>query len=181
MGAHLSPMTSRTLSSGKHAYIHNPPTLDVAIQTSIHADGRSIFHALTMPEYIEVWMCLPVADARSRVSVLRVSQSYRIDFYRLGELDTSITGLFKICQPDKLVLTWRKFGVLDDAQSVVNIHIQEGSAQSSVKLRHVGLLSFEESRWHWQMWNNSVKKLTGLFEYSGMVDTAANAETGVNC
>src|SRR5271169_3998836 len=94
MGAHLSPMTSRTLSSGKHAYIHNPPTLDVAIQTSIHADGRSIFHALTMPEYIEVWMCLPVADARSRVSVLRVSQSYRIDFYRLGELDTSITGLF---------------------------------------------------------------------------------------
>jgi len=181
MGAHLSTMTNGTLSSGKHTYIHNTPTLDITMQATIHADGRSIFHALTMPEYIEVWMCQPVADARSRVSALRVSQSYRIDFYRLGELDTSITGLFKICKPDKLLFTWHKFGVLDDAQSVVDIHIQEDSAQSSVRLRHVGLPSPEESRWHWQMWNNSLNKLAGLFEHSGMVNTAVNADTGVHC
>ncbi len=175
MGAHLSTITSRTLSSGKHAHIPNPPTLDVTIQATIHADGRSVFHALTMPEYIEVWMCLPVTDARSRVSAIRVSQSYRIDFFRLGKLDTSATGLFKICQPDKLVFTWRKFGVLDDAQSVVNIHIQEDSAQSSVTLRHVGLPSFEESRWHWHMWSNSLRKLARLFEHSGMVNITSEA------
>jgi uncharacterized protein YndB with AHSA1/START domain len=180
MGAHLSTMTNRTPNSGKQSYIHNPPTLDIAMQATIHADGRSIFHALTMPEYIEVWMCLPVVDTRSRVNVLRVSQSYRIDFYRLGELDTSITGLFKICQPDKLLFTWRKFGVLDDAQSVVNIHIQEGSDQSSVKLRHVGLPSFEECRWHRQMWNNSFRKLAGLFERSGMVDTAISVNADMS-
>lgn len=179
MVGHPYSFLNRPTSPEKEAGIYYPCELDIALQAKINADARCIFHAMTMPEYVEVWMSLPFADGRNCTKAIKVANSYRIDFYRLGELDTSVTGLFKICQTDKIVLTWRKFGVLEEAQSIVNVLIQEASGRSVVTLRHVGLPSLGESRWHTRMWSNSLRKLARLLDCSAMVDDAVSADSGL--
>ena len=160
MAAHLlsQDITLPSLESSRRT-----SQLDITIQTTINADPRRIFHALTMPEYLEVWMSLPEPDAYSGVVALRNANSYRIDFYRSENLDASITGLFRIYKADKLVLTWRKFGVSDDAQSIVNILLQGGIGRCILELRHTGLPSYEESVWHQSMWRTSLRNLAQLF------------------
>ena len=140
-----------------------PRESDIVIQSDIQADPRRVFHAMSMPEYLETWMSLPDPDESCYVIALQRAASYRIDFYRDNILDASITGLFRIYKPDKLLLTWRRFGAQDDAQSVVAILLQGGFNRCLLELRHSGLRTAAESLWHRKMWSVSLRNLAQLF------------------
>jgi uncharacterized protein YndB with AHSA1/START domain len=163
MGADLLSLESDSSWTGLDARQQSVPYFDVVMQATMHADPRRIFHALTMPEYVETWMTLPEQQKGSFVVAMQRAKSFRIDFYRQNMLDASVTGSFRIQQLDKLIFTWRRFGELDDAQSIVTILLQGGAGRCVLELRHTGLRSHPESHWHRQLWSASLRNLARLF------------------
>jgi uncharacterized protein YndB with AHSA1/START domain len=157
-------LSERELSWGERGgTLKGIQPLDLVIQASFHADPRRIFHALTVPEYLETWMALPDASVNCHVVALRVANSFRIDFYRSNALDASVTGSFRIQKQDKLLFTWSKFGESDDVHSIVDIVLQGSVGRCTLELRHSGLRSGSESRWHQRMWSASLQNLAMLF------------------
>jgi uncharacterized protein YndB with AHSA1/START domain len=139
--------------------------LDIVLQVVIMADVRRVFHALSILEYREAWLCAP--DGRGRCCVTgQTDDSYRIDFYRAGFLDVSISGSQQACRGDEIVFSWRKSDAPDTSASRVRIYLQGDSARSVLNLRHSGITSVAEHLWHQRMWGRSLEKLGWLLERS---------------
>ena len=136
----------------------------IAVSIKLGADKRRVLQALTLPEYLEAWISYPGCRRGCIVRASRIACSYRIDFVYDGLLDASISGSFRVLQNDKLLLTWRRFGVCEEAQSVVNILLQGDGCSSLLELRHTGLPSKAEYEWHQKLWGASLRNLSKLFQ-----------------
>jgi Activator of Hsp90 ATPase homolog 1-like protein len=136
---------------------------DIQMRVGIRADHRRIVDAMTLPEYVEAWMRPTNSDPHTSVAALRIADRFRIDFYRFGALDSSITGSFRIYMHDKLTFTWRRFGPVEDAASIVNVVLQTDNGESLLELHHTGLPSIEEKVWHQRFWQASLSNLALIF------------------
>ena len=139
------------------------PVKEIVISMNIDADKRRVLQALTEPEYLEAWVSHPDCRHGCMVRASRIARSYRIDFVYDEMLASSISGSFRMLESDKLLLTWRRFGVCEEAQSVVNILLQEGGGCSLLELRHIGLPSWAEYEWHEKLWGASLRNFSQLF------------------
>jgi hypothetical protein len=140
-----------------------PPT-QIAMSVTVNADTGRVLQALTVPEYLEAWISHPDCKSGCMVRASRIASSYRIDMVYNEMLDSSISGSFRMLQRDKLLLTWRRFGVCEEAQSVVNILLQGSEGSSLLELRHIGLPSRAEYEWHDKLWSASLRNLSQLFQ-----------------
>lgn len=173
MNAELSSFGTMAAEARRDSPWGDYSATEIALSMNIEADKRRVLLALTLPEYLETWISYPECRRGCMVRALRIACSYRIDFVYDGLLDASISGSFRMLQDDKLLLTWRRFGVCEDAQSVVNILLQGGGSTSLLELRHTGLPSKAEYEWHQKLWRASLRNLSQLFP-SGLV---SNLET----
>jgi len=133
----------------------------LAVSSIANADRSRILQALTVPEYMEAWLCLP-GDTMPSVSASRTANGYRIQRYGPhGEVD--ISGSYQTFRRTKLIFTWQSNAREGGPESLVLIRLYGEFARTRLCLRHIGLASAEERAWHLEMWQRSLDRLSALF------------------
>lgn len=140
---------------------------DFSIDFGIDAECRSVFYALTMPEYLETWLRPPDCSA---VSVLQKPSAYSIQFLCNNRQPIRAEASWNLCRIDQMVLSWS----VDGNTSTVFIRLQPCADRTILHLRHRRFASAEESLWHGELWTSSLERLALLIEHPG-VDGSARA------
>jgi hypothetical protein len=135
---------------------------DLAISSIANADRSRILHALTVPEYMEAWLCLP-GDTMPSVSASRTANGYRIQRYGPHGVEIDIFGFYRTFRRSKLLFTWQRNAGEAGPASLVLIRLYGEFARTRLCLYHVGLGSAEEHAWHLEMWKGSLDRLRALF------------------
>jgi uncharacterized protein YndB with AHSA1/START domain len=150
---------------GKRNHQSSRARWDIAMHLGIHAEAPRLFHALTMPEYREVWMVPP--DGRVyRVAARQHGGDYSVEFRASSSLTISVQGSWIVCRPDELAFTWSVEGRATCFMTTVTIRLQAGTGASMLHLYHSGFGTAADSLWHGKLWTASLEKLTGLVEQS---------------
>lgn len=130
----------------------------------VDADANRISRALTMPEYLEAWICVPDAAPGSLTLASPEENGYRLDHYSVDRGRFSITGCYLFCHLRKMRLFWRKTSKAFCAESVVDFRLRGNFGSSVVELRHTELGSQDEYIWYETLWRRSLEKLASLFK-----------------
>lgn len=140
----------------------SPWTLDM--EYSLAADTRRIFNALTVPEYIEAWICVPGYHPDCQNVTCRVAHGFQIEHRCHSGAITRITGTYFSFLKRKLSFSWRPAGASGAGDSLVDIRLRGDFERSILRLRHRGFESEEEFNWHDALWSASIARLSRLFD-----------------
>jgi uncharacterized protein YndB with AHSA1/START domain len=162
MSAHVLPQESRSQSRLRGVAHSQKPCWQISLSVSVNADRYRLFHALTVPEYMEAWICLPGDKSHSHVTVAHTPGSYRIDSCGAG-LETTIVGNYLFRRRSKMLFTWRKSSSEDAPVSLVMVRLCGDFARTSLCLSHSDLTSRTEYLWHQEFWEKSLNRLCSLF------------------
>jgi uncharacterized protein YndB with AHSA1/START domain len=155
--------------SGAPARAVRPEAVERSIQlnTTVGADKRRVFDALTLPEYREAWLRFPDGPSGGRTAATCADNFYRLDYFVDGGLEFSVAGAYRACRRSRMVFTWRKSSAtnlhLSVPETLVTIRLQGAFSDTTVSVDHAGLFSSAEFRWHSDMWRLSLEKLRSLF------------------
>ena len=162
----LTPPSSFHASHQSGTRSHNRER-QIAIRATLKADKRRIFDALTLPEYMEAWLCLPCSHSNCHTTASQTGSRFRFDHYVAGTLDLCITGCYQVCRRGKMSFAWHKTDARlqpgNSSESLVLIRLYGEFASSALDLTHTGHFSPDEYRWHCDMWQLSLNKLQSLF------------------
>lgn len=134
----------------------------IAMSVGVNADADRIFQALTVPEYLEVWIRLPDQADGSMVVISQKPDGYRLDHYRGGRVVASFISTYLFCHRRKMRFSWRNTTKPAEAASRVDFRIRGNFGDSLLELRHTGLACSDEFLWHQQLWRASLGKLTSI-------------------
>ena len=137
----------------------------IAMSINVDADALRIFHALTVPEYLEAWIAMPGAED-SVVVASSAENGYRLEQFAAGSVAVSITGSYLFCHHRKMRLCWRKTYKSERSDSLVDLRLRGNFGSSILELRHTGIASAGECRWHQALWCGSFQKLASLLRYA---------------
>ncbi len=140
----------------------------VNMECSVAADTRRIFHALTVPEYMEAWISVPGYHPDCRNVSCHVADGFQIEHLCTSGAATRITGTYISFLKRKLSFSWRPAGVSDARETFVDIRLCGDFEKSILRLRHCGLDSEEEFNWHQALWSASIARLCRLFDRPAM-------------
>jgi uncharacterized protein YndB with AHSA1/START domain len=135
----------------------------INLQCSVAANTQRIFYALTVPEYIEAWICVPGCDPECRNVTCRVSQGFEIEHNCSLGARARISGTYVSFLKRKLSFSWQPAWAPLAHDSFVDIRLYGDFEKSILRLRHFGLESEEEFNWHLSLWSASVARLCKLF------------------
>jgi hypothetical protein len=138
----------------------------IAMSISVDADALRIFHALTVPEYLEAWISMPDQSEDSAVVASPSANGYRLDQYSAGSVAVSITSSYLFCHHRKMRLFWRKSRNPICSESLVDFRLRGNFGSSILELRHTAIASADEYLWHQSLWRGSLKKLAFLLRYA---------------
>jgi uncharacterized protein YndB with AHSA1/START domain len=133
--------------------------LEVVISIEIAADWRRVFHAITLPEYIEAWLQVPDVDRIECHPEWRSLTRFRIDPFPVNMPRRSIYGSCSLSRSDTIIYQWKGTHVDHRIQSKVEIRFNGGPQQCTLHLRHSGLVNEEERDWHSVLWERSFHTL----------------------
>lgn len=136
------------------------------MECSLAADTRRIFNALTLPEFIEAWICVPGIHHGCQNVTCRVAHGFQIEHRCNFGPTTRITGTYFSFLKRKLSFSWKAAGMPGPEDSFVDIRLQGDFERSILRLRHRGFASEEEFKWHNALWAASITKLARLFDGS---------------
>ena len=127
----------------------------------VNADRQRVFHALTVPEYIETWFSAPEALI-GRTVVCRRGDFFSISYSCAESEQLRILCSYKVCRRSKMLFTWRRDIALDRCSSLVKIRLEGDFGRTAVHVTHLGL---EPSDWQWHqdLWESSLQKMCKLF------------------
>jgi len=128
----------------------------------VHADAQRISQALTVPEYLEAWVCMPEQQPGSVLIASEAENGFRLDHWRAGNVIASISSSYLFCHLRKLRFAWKNASPRSDEGSVVDFRIRGNFGSSILELSHTRLASHEEYLWHRRLWQLSLDKLTCL-------------------
>lgn len=138
------------------------PVRTIALSVVVDADARRISQALTEPEYLEAWICMPDRTADSQIVVSKRADGYRLDQVRAGSSVASFVGSFLFCHQRKMRLSWRDVADPGMTESLVDFRIRGNFASSILELRHTALPSAREFFWYQQLWGVSLARLATI-------------------
>jgi uncharacterized protein YndB with AHSA1/START domain len=149
-----------------------PPTmqgleqLQVAVSTRIFADKRRVFHALTIAEYFEAWMCFPDCREIDGIAVTQSARDFLIELQPslLAHAGTKILGAHLIREPNQIVFTWAKQNGGPLMETTVCIHLEGSHRSTALNLSHMGFVDRKERVWHEDMWRASFEKLGHILQ-----------------
>ena len=128
---------------------------------SVNADRQRVFHALTIPEYIETWISVPGA-LTGRTLVCRRDDSFSISYSCAESGSFRILCSYKVCRRNKLMFTWKHDNASEGNSSLVKIRLQGDFGRTAVCVIHVGLEP-SDRQWHQELWQSSLGKMCKLF------------------
>jgi uncharacterized protein YndB with AHSA1/START domain len=140
------------------------PSRTITMECSLAADTRRIFYALTFPEYIEAWICVPGSHPECRNVIRRFAHGFQIEHLCNSGPSTGIEGKYFSFVKRKLSFSWRPAGSPATRDSLVDIRLYGDFENSILRLRHFGLDSEEDFNWHSALWSASLARLRKLFE-----------------
>lgn len=139
---------------------------EVAIHTTICAEPALLFHAITLPEYREAWICPPEQEAAYSVLATLDHPHYGLYLSQSGARDLSISGAYAVANPQEMVFTWKKDAPAAGPETVVQIRLRNQAGRCNLRLSHRGFTSKAEGLWHQRFWSISLGKLARLVERS---------------
>jgi uncharacterized protein YndB with AHSA1/START domain len=139
-------------------------TVDVRVSVAIHAEWRRILNALTVPEFMDVWLTMPGIERLECSPEQRPSGGFRIDVFVAGRPQRSIYGSCVRSRPDEISYLWEKTHSRSSANSLVTMRLRGGPRKCSVHLKHQGLRDQKERDWYSMMWQISLDKLRRVME-----------------
>ena len=142
----------------------------LSLEVSIQADIRTLFHALTVPEYLEAWLSFPGEGPGSSTLAARVDDRFTIEHYREGRSSLTISGRYRAYRRRNLLFSWRVDGDLCVPDTEVEIRLRGDFENTTLSLQHKGFTSRYDYSWHAILWSTSIRKLASLY---GFRDRAA--------
>jgi uncharacterized protein YndB with AHSA1/START domain len=140
------------------------PSWTVNLECSVAADTRRIFYALTVPEYIEAWICVPGYHPECRNVTSRNTHGFQIEHHCSTGTATKIRGTYCSFLKRKLSFSWQPAEGSSAGESFVDIRLHGDFERSILRLRHFGLDSEEDFNWHSTFWSSSIARLCKLFD-----------------
>jgi uncharacterized protein YndB with AHSA1/START domain len=138
---------------------------DIALRVTVDAEPLRVFHALTVSEYREAWMCAPQTDGGLSVMASQDQDTYCVDFIRAGLPCLAISGSYDRCCPSEILFSWCKRSGSPTPKTMVCIRLHGSNRGATVlNLRHSGFTSASESLWHQRFWISSLRRLVWLLE-----------------
>jgi len=147
-------------------------SLAIDMECSIRADTRRLFHALTVPEYLETWLCLPGHPLGCSTAATRINDDYIVEHYCGQRPAIAITGTYLACRRRNVLFSWRVDGDFSTPETRVEIHLQGNFGNTVLTLGHSGFDSAEERAWHKAFWSASIGRLMRLYDLSDSLDSA---------
>jgi uncharacterized protein YndB with AHSA1/START domain len=142
----------------------------LSLEVSIQADIRRLFHALTVPEYLEAWLSFPGELPGFSTLAARVDDRFTIDHYRAGRPSITISGNYRACRRRNVLFSWRVDGDIGVPETEVEIRLRGDFENTILSLQHKGFTSRYDHSWHAILWSSSIRKLAALY---GSRDRAA--------
>ncbi len=135
----------------------------VEVSAKIPADIRRIFHALTIAEYLEAWLCFPDCDPFGSITVSQTRKGFDIDLthaYRRYR-GLKIHAVYLAREPHEIAFTWAKRPALNSETTVI-IDLNGTHSSTSLHLSHAGFIDDSDRRWHEAAWRASLEKLRSV-------------------
>jgi uncharacterized protein YndB with AHSA1/START domain len=142
----------------------NHADTDVRVSVVIEAEWPRIFNALTVPEYLDVWLTMPGVERLECRAEQKTQGGFRIDIFVGGSLQRAIHGSCIRSRPDEISYLWEKSRAQSAEKSVVRLRLRGGPRRCSLHLKHHGLWDQKERDWYFIMWRRSLDKLRGIME-----------------
>lgn len=150
----------RTMREWKRCLPARHP-FDISAMTSVNADRSRIYQALTVPEYIEAWLCVPDGIA-GRTGVLAGENAFSISYWCAQREQCRIFCSYHVRRRSKLVFTWQHSTPAEATSSMVRMRLLGDFGRTTVHVTHVGLTQCNQ-QWHESLWVSSLCKLSKLF------------------
>jgi uncharacterized protein YndB with AHSA1/START domain len=144
----------------------------IQMEFTVRADTRRLFHALTVPEYLETWLCLPGHNLGCSTAATRVQDDYLLEHYCGRSAAISISGSYLVCRRRNVVLSWSVEGAVRVPETRVDIRLRGDFENSTVILLHSGFGSSADYKWHEALWRASMSRLMRLYEPTDSLDSA---------
>ena len=145
------------------------------MEVRIRSDIRRLFHALTVPEYLEAWLSFPDDHSGCSTIASRNNEDFLVEHSCEGKSAFSITGTYSVCRRHILVFSWQIDGDLSMPRTEVEIRLRGDFENTRLVLLQSGFASPAECAWHMALWSASLGRLIALY---GAPDlrTTANAQ-----
>ena len=142
----------------------NPEAIDVKVE--IQADAKRLFVALTEPEFLEVWVCLPGSPPGLNPIVSRSGEDLHFAFINPGVKAEVIVWESLVCRRRKIVLRWARYLRSARFVSIVDIRLRGNFGSTIIELNHSGISDLEECDWCRRLWKLSLSRLSILMQHS---------------
>jgi uncharacterized protein YndB with AHSA1/START domain len=149
------------------------PKWRIRLQCCVGAELRRVFHALTIPEFMETWLALPCCDHPCKVRPSRFPHGFALDHSCIGsDRPARIACYYSSFGARHLSFSWTCEGDPALGHSFVEIrlagHRLSGDLeQCTLWLAHSGLHSEAHGYWQQTLWSASFKRLRELFAPMG--------------
>ena len=148
--------------------VHNSRPLSpcewkIELTISVCTDRTRLHSVMTIPEYMELWMCLPGAGAGCNAAVREAPGGFRLSGANWAAQPKSFLAKYKTSRRNKLIFTWKNEQLEDAGESIVAIRLAGDFARTNVHLKQIGMGSREGYRWHDVFWRQSLSRLSVLF------------------
>lgn len=161
-------LTQRQLSlatNEKHHGLVVPGSSDprtIKMEFSVAADTRRIFEALTVPEYMELWMSLPGYHPGCHSNASRIPSGFVFDHLCGSSSTIRVIGTYAMCLRRKLIFTWAVSGLRGASTTMADIRLHGAFERTVLRLRHFGFESEEDYSWHVALWSASLNRLSRI-------------------
>jgi len=143
---------------------HTSDRSSVYLEFKVRADARRLFHALTVPEYLEAWFSLPGHNLGCSTAAARTNEDYVIEHYCEGIPALTITGSYLVCRRHNVVFSWRVEGSLSIPATEVDIRLRGNFESTMLMVRHSGFTADSDCAWHRALWTVSMRRLIALYD-----------------
>jgi uncharacterized protein YndB with AHSA1/START domain len=137
---------------------------DIRVSVAIQAEWPRILNALTVPEFMDLWLTMPGIERLECRPEENSSGEFRIDGFVAGAAHKTIYGSCIRTRPDEISYLWERARSGSSAKSVVKMRLRSGPRRCSLHLIHRGFWYQKEYEWYSLMWHESLNKLRRLME-----------------
>lgn len=137
---------------------------DVRASVVIEAEWPRVLNAITVPEYLDVWLTMPGFERLECCAEERTLGGFRIDVFASGALQKAIYGACIRSKPDEVSYVWEGNRAESVEKSLVKLRVRGGARRCSLHLKHCGLWDQTEREWYSTMWQESLNKLRVVME-----------------
>lgn len=129
---------------------------------SIPAERRRVFCALTLPEYMELWLAIP-GIAPGCALAAADGQSFSFYCFDAESSPFAIRCAYRICNDNELLFDWKHDLIFSQHDCLVRIRLMGEFERTNLELTHLGLHK-SVLKWHRELWENSLTRLSSLFQ-----------------